>query len=377
MKRKILVLGSLSSSLRNFRGPLICAFKERGLEAHVAAPELNEDEDTVAWLNEKNIHGHAVPLSRTGLSPVGDLVSLKSLVALMKDIRPDYFLGYTIKPVIWGLIGAWLARVPNRVALITGLGYAFTGEAKGKRAIIQSVARGLYKFALRRSSLIFFQNPDDKADFQRLGLLPPNVPLEVINGSGVDVDAFEVAPFPSRPIRFLLIARLLGDKGIREYAAAAKKVKEMHPEVEFHLVGGLDPNPDGISGEEVKGWHSARNLIWHGALTDVRPAIAESHVYVLPSYREGTPRTVLEAMAMGRPVITTDAPGCRETVVDGENGYLVPVKSVDALVGAMLKFIETPENIELMGTNARRVIDTKYDVRQVNQMMLEAMGLHV
>lgn len=376
MRRKILVLGSVSRSLRNFRGHLVCAFKDQGLEVHAAAPELNEDEQTVAWLSEKNIHGHAVPLSRTGLSPVADLASLKSLVTLMKDILPEYFLGYTIKPVIWGLIGAWLARVPNRVALITGLGYAFTGEAKGKRAVIQSVARGLYKFALRRSTLIFFQNPDDRADFQRLGLLPANVPVKIVNGSGVDVDAFEVAPFPSRPIRFLLIARLLGDKGIREYAAAAKKVKERHPEVEFHLVGGLDPNPDGISEEEVKSWHRAGGLIWHGSLTDVRPAIAESHVYVLPSYREGTPRTVLEAMAMGRPVITTDAPGCRETVVDGENGYLVPVKSVDALVEAMLKFIEAPENIDSMGKNARQVVDAKYDVRKVNQVMLEAMGLH-
>lgn len=377
MTKKILVLGSLSSSLRNFRGPLVCAFKEQGLEPYVAAPELNKDGDTVAWFNDKNIHSHSVPLSRTGLSPVGDLTSLISLVALMKEIRPDYFLGYTIKPVIWGLIGAWLAGVPNRVALITGLGYAFTGEARGKRAVIQNIARGLYKFALQRSTLIFFQNPDDRADFQRLGLLPTNVPVKIINGSGVDVDAFEAVPFPSRPIRFLLIARLLGDKGIREYAAAAKKVKERHPEVEFHLVGGLDPNPDGISEEEVKGWHNAGDLIWHGALTDVRPAIAESHVYVLPSYREGTPRTVLEAMAMGRPVITTDAPGCRETVVDGENGYLVPVKSVDALVEVMLKFIETPEKIELMGQYARRVVDTKYDVRKVNQVILDAMGLHV
>ncbi len=377
MTKKILVLGSLASSLRNFRGPLICAFKEQGLEAHVAAPELNTDADTVGWLTDRNIHSHTVPLARTGLSPVGDIVSLKSLVALMKDIRPDYFLGYTIKPVIWGLIGAWLARVPNRVALITGLGYAFTGEAKGKRAVIQSIARGLYKFALRRSTLIFFQNPDDRADFQRLGLLPRNVPVKIISGSGVDLSFFEVMPFSSRAIRFLLIARLLGDKGIREYAAAAKKVRERHKKVEFHLVGGLDPNPDGISEEEIKGWHSAGDLIWHGPLTDVRPAIAESHVYVLPSYREGTPRTVLEAMAMGRPVITTDAPGCRETVVDGENGYLVPVKSVDALVEAMLKFIEAPEKIESKGRSARKVVEAKYDVRKVNQEMLAAMGLNV
>lgn len=377
MTSKILVLGSLAYSLRNFRGPLICAFRDYGLSVHAAAPGLDAHDETRKWLAVKNIQSHSVPLSRAGLSPFNDIASLRAFIRLLMKLRPDYFLGYTIKPVVWGLIAAWIVGVPNRVALITGLGYAFTGEASGKRRLIQKIARGLYSFALRRATLIFFQNPDDRMEFDRLGLLPEGVRVEVVNGSGVDVEAFSPEPFPQHPIRFLLIARLLGDKGIREYAAAAAKVKATHPAVEFHLVGGLDPNPDGISEGEVLRWREAGDIVWHGALSDVRPAIASSHVYVLPSYREGTPRTVLESMAMGRSVITTDAPGCRETVVDGHNGFLVPPRSTDALVEAMLHFVEHPELVSTMGAKARQVAEQKYDVRKVNEFMLEAMGLNV
>lgn len=376
MTAKVLVLGSLASSLRNFRGPLISAVRARGHSVFAAAPDLLEDTDTLAWLSEQGIESHNVPLSRAGLSPLGDLASLRKLIQLMREVQPEYFLGYTIKPVIWGLVASWIAHVPNRAALITGLGYAFTGDAKGKRALIQRIARALYRFALRRATLIFFQNPDDLSDFERFGMLPKGVPVVIVNGSGVDVEAYSPAPLPHEPLRFLLIARLLGDKGIREYVSAAEKVRAFHPGVEFHLVGGLDPNPDGISEEEARGWHDAGSIVWHGALSDVRPAIANAHVYVLPSYREGTPRTVLEAMAMGRPVVTTDAPGCRETVANGDNGFLVPVRSVDALVNAMLRFVEHPHLVAAMGARARQMAEEKYDVLKVNEVMLKAMGLH-
>lgn len=377
MTARVLVLGSLASSLRNFRGPLVAALREQGHSVFAAAPELLEDTDTVAWLAEQGVESYSVPLSRAGLSPFGDLAFLRQLLRLMRAIQPEYFLGYTIKPVIWGLFASWIARVPNRAALITGLGYAFTGETKGKRALIQHIARALYRFALRRATLIFFQNPDDLADFEQFGLLPKGVPVKIVNGSGVDVEAYSPAPLPGGPLRFLLIARLLGDKGVREYVAAAERVRSVQPDVEFHLVGGLDPNPDGIAEEEVRSWHEAGSIVWYGALSDVRPAIANTHVYVLPSYREGTPRTVLEAMAMGRPVVTTDAPGCRETVEDGDNGFLVPVRSVDALVSAMLRFVEHPDLVVTMGTRARQVAKEKYDVHKVNEVMLKAMGLHV
>ena len=174
---------------------------------------------------------------------------------------------------------------------------------------------------------------------------------------------------------FLLIARLLGDKGVREYAEAARIIKQDYPEAEFHLVGWIDDNPSAIEQDELDCWIADQRLQFWGKLSDVRPAIAASSVYVLPSYREGTPRTVLEAMAMGRAVITTDAPGCRETVNHGVNGYLVAVKSVDELVQAMRYFIEDPKLIDYMGQRSREIALNKYDVHQVNRHMLTEMGM--
>ncbi len=372
---RVLIIASLASSLRNFRGPLLEALRARGHTVHAAAPELETDTETRAWLEARGVTCHAYPMARSGLSPIGDLRCFLELYRLMRQVRPDLSLGYTIKPVIWGGLAAWMARVPERVALITGLGYAFSGEAQGKRALVRKIARRLYAIALRRASLAFFQNPDDRADFERWGLLPPGLPVLVVNGSGVDTAAFAPAPLPGTPMRFLLIARLLGDKGIREYAAAAARLRKNWPGAEFHLVGPLDPNPDGIGETEVRGWQEAGHLVWQGARDDVRPALADAHVYVLPSYREGTPRTVLEAMSMGRPVITTDAPGCRETVVDGVNGFLVPPRDVDALATAMERFLIEPDLIQRMGAKSRQHATEKYDIHKVNAVMIDAMGL--
>ena len=167
----------------------------------------------------------------------------------------------------------------------------------------------------------------------------------------------------------------MGDKGVREYAQAAAIIKQKSPEVEFNLVGWIDENPAAITQQELDEWVADGRLKYWGKLSDVRPAIAASSVYVLPSYREGTPRTVLEAMSMGRAIITTDAPGCRETVVHGENGYLVEVKSVQSLVDAMKKFLEQPELVLQMGKRSREIALYKYDVHQVNQHMIQEMGL--
>lgn len=372
---RILVVGPQASGLRNFRGALIEALLSRGHEVVAAAPGLRADGSTREWFEERGVAWQDIPLTRTGLRPDADLRTLFALYRLMRRVRPDVSLCYTVKPVVWGGIAAWWARVPRRVALITGLGYAFTGEARGRRAWIRSLVHRLYAVALRRATLVFFQNPDDRADFTRRGLLPSDLAAVVVDGSGVDVSAFAPAPLPEGPLRFLLIAWLLGDKGIREYVAAAARLRARWPDAEFHLVGPLDPNPDAIAREEVESWHASGNVIWHGPLADVRPAIAAAHVYVLPSYREGTPRTVLEAMAMGRPIISTDAPGCRETVQEGRNGYLVPVRDADALAAAMERFLDRPDLVAGMGQAARRLAEERYDVRKVNTAMLSAMGL--
>jgi glycosyltransferase involved in cell wall biosynthesis len=177
-----------------------------------------------------------------------------------------------------------------------------------------------------------------------------------------------------RPV-FLLIARLIRDKGVFEYADAARILKRRYPEAVFRLLGWFDRHPEAISPKQIDQWQREGIIEYLGETQDVRPFLAESNVYVLPSYREGTPRTVLEAMAMGRPIVTTDAPGCRETVIEGKNGFLVPPRNVDALGKAMERFISTPEIIETMGGESRKFAEMKYDVHKVNYVIMRTMGL--
>ena len=377
---KFLMICSYLPSALNFRGKLLEAIQAKGYEIHVFAPYLTDFADELNQLQQLGYQVHEIPMQRTGTNPIKDLNTLMEMYRLIRQIQPDVVLCYTIKPVIYGTLAAWLARVPKRFALITGLGYAFQNVESGKRSLFQKMVYGLYGYALKHADKVFFQNPDDLKLFQDMHLLEANKPTVVVNGSGVNVQNFEVMPLPLNAqgqvkASFLLIARLLGDKGVREYAGAARIIKAKYPETEFHLVGWIDDNPSAISQAELDTWVSEKTVNYWGKLSDVRPAIAASSVYVLPSYREGTPRTVLEAMAMGRAVITTDAPGCRETVSNGVNGYLVGVKSVDDLVQTMQYFVEDPKLITYMGQRSREIVLNKYDVHQVNKHMMTEMGL--
>ncbi|CAG9169599.1 N, N'-diacetylbacillosaminyl-diphospho-undecaprenol alpha-1,3-N-acetylgalactosaminyltransferase [Cupriavidus pampae] len=365
------MIASFAESLIGFRGPLIAALQASGLDVHVAAPGLPAGDPVRARLEAQGLTVHDVRMQRVGTNPLVDLGTTIQLYRLMRRIRPDCVMGYTIKPVIYGTLAAWLARVPRRFALITGLGYAFQQEGGGMRELVQR----MYAAALQRVRKVFFQNPDDRDLFLERGILAADTPSCVVNGSGVDVSAFSVAPLPGKTTRFLLIARLLGDKGVREFVEAARRVRAERSDATFVLVGWIDTNPNAIAQDELDTWVRDGVVEYLGKLSDVRPAIAESTVYVLPSYREGTPRTVLEAMAMGRAVITTDAPGCRETVVDGDNGFLVPVKSVDALEVAMRRFLDDPDLATRMGRRAREIAEDKYDVNKVNAVMLSEMEI--
>ncbi|WP_312080629.1 glycosyltransferase family 4 protein [Acinetobacter schindleri] len=377
---KFLMISSFLPSVLNFRGKLLEAIASGGYEIHIMAPEFASFPEELQKLQALGYHLHEIPMQRTGTNLLADLKLLKNLYQQIRHIQPDYVLSYTIKPVIYGTLASWLAKVPHRFALITGLGYAFQNVESGKRSLFQKMVHGLYAQALKHSDKVFFQNPDDLKLFQDMHLLEANKPTVVVNGSGVNVQDFDVMPLPKNKegqvkASFLLIARLLGDKGVCEYAESARIIKAQYPEAEFHLVGWIDDNPSAIAQAELDEWVGDGRLKYWGKLSDVRPAIAESSVYVLPSYREGTPRTVLEAMAMGRAIITTDAPGCRETVSHGINGYLVEVKSVDDLVQSMQYFIEDPKLIELMGQRSREIALNKYDVHQVNKHMLREMGI--
>lgn len=365
----ILVIAGYAPSLSIFRGPLLKAMKTTGRRVIAAAPDLKADD-----LAALGVECRDIPLSRTGVNPLADLRLMQSLVRLMRRERPTVVLGYTAKAVIYGMLAAAVAKVPRRYALITGLGYAFAEEGKG--SLVRRVQEKLYRAALRQTTTVFFQNRDDPELFRRLGLLPQGLPVVVVDGSGVDLKVFARAPIPDGPARFLLIARLIAAKGIREYAAAARIVRQRYPDTEFHLVGGMDTNPDALSTAEIKAWTDDGTLLWHGELKDVRQQIAAAHVYVLPSfYREGVPRSILEALAMGRPVITTDAPGCRETVVEGQNGFLVPPRDAQALAAAMERFIADPHLAQTMGERSRTLAESRFDVNKVNAAMLREMEL--
>lgn len=377
-----LIISSYLPSVLNFRGKLLEAIAQKGFSIHILAPDLNVFGTEKKKLEELGYFVHSIPMQRTGTNPIADLKTLFAIYRISRKIKPDYMLAYTIKPVIYGGLATWMANVPHRYSLITGLGYAFQNieENGGQRSFFQKVVHGLYQQSLKHSHKVFFQNPDDLKLFQDLKLINHTLPAVVVNGSGVNVGEFDVMPLPQDnlqqvKISFLLIARLLIDKGVREYAEAARQVKHKYPHVEFHLVGWIDENPTAISQLELDQWIVDGRLKFWGKLTDVRPAISACSVYVLPSYREGTPRTVLEAMAMGRAIITTDAPGCRETVEDGQNGFLIEVKSVDSLVQAMEKMIMQPELITIMGQQSREIALNKYDVHQVNQHMMREMEL--
>jgi glycosyltransferase involved in cell wall biosynthesis len=372
LHKRLMIFGSHARSLVNFRGPLIFSLAKCGYEIVAVAPDI--DKETADALNQLGAKSREIPLQNVSINPLALLRSLRATRMLVRQERPDVLLAYTITPIIVAALVGHAERVSKVISLITGAGYAFTSGREPTRLISRAAASLLYRLALKRSHVIVFQNPDDEALFRRLHLVSRDQTTHIVNGSGVDLDHFYLAPLPKRTA-FLMIARLLKDKGIREFADAAKRLKVKHPEIPILLVGDLDPSPDSLSREELD--ELVRSGIdYKGYLTDVRPMIATASVYVLPSYREGTPRSVLEAMAMGRAIITTDAPGCRETVRNEENGLLVPPRNADSLYQAMLRFVDEPGLAAAMGPASRKLAEEKYDVHQVNANLFRAAGLY-
>lgn len=371
---RILIVASLAESLLNFRGDLIRHLLARGHEVIAAAP--GEAAEVDRKLSSWGVRRIQIGLQRTGSSFASDLRVLAELYRLMRVEKPDVMLAYTIKPVVYGALAARLARVPRRAAMITGLGFAFAPPATLRQGIVRTVARTLYRMAMSCTDTVFFQNPDDEADFRRAGLLHSGQRIAHTGGSGVNLEHFAPVALPGGSLRFLMVARLLVDKGVREYLQAAAQARSSRPDLSFHLVGPFDEHPSAVTRAEVESAVAAGAIVYHGATSDVRPHLADCHVYVLPSYREGTPRSVLEAMAVGRPVITTDAPGCRQTVVPDDNGWLVAPQQAQPLAQAMLRMAELPrEGIERMAARSRALVESRFDVNVVNSQISDALNL--
>lgn len=380
---KVLVLAGLDYSLVNFRLSLLRDLVAAGCEVVAAAPA--ETTGLSERLRAEGVRFRAVALARAGLNPWADFQTYRALRALCVDERPDLVLSYTIKPVIYGSLAARDAGVPRIHALITGLGTAFhTPGAKGW--MLRTVAEFLYRRALAGCSGVFVQNGDIERLFVERGLAERGK-LTLVSGSGIDTGHFTPSPVPET-VRFLYLGRLLRDKGLAELAEAAAVVRLARRDVVVSLVGPLDQNPTGISAAEVESWVTEGVVERHEACDDVRPHLAACSVYVLPSYHEGMPRSVLEAMAAGRAIITTDTTGCRETiervpgarpdrdgVEEGANGLLVRVRSASSLAAAMLRLAASPEKVRAMGARSRQIAEQRFDVRMVNRLMLERMGV--
>jgi glycosyltransferase involved in cell wall biosynthesis len=367
---KIVVLSSHTSSLFWFRMDMMKDFIKKGHK--VIALGSEPEADWKGKFQEHNIQYRQLYVERNGLNPLKDLRTFRSLHEFMKKERPDKVFAYQAKTVVYGSIAAKLNGIYEVFPLIAGLGSIFRGKGF-KNRIVKTIMKMQYWAACKCSKKVFFQNLDDKHEFIQNRLINDDKAV-IINGSGVDIEKFKPTPFPKEPA-FLFIGRLIKDKGIMEYLKACKEVKRKYPNIRCLLVGPYDSNPSALKPEELNSYIESGIIEYFGEQSDVRPFIAQCSTYVLPSYHEGTPKTVLEAMAMGRSIITSDAPGCRETVTDGVNGYLIKVKDTQGLVNKMEYLISDREVRQNMGAESVKIARSKYDVKIINQSIMQIMEL--
>ncbi len=366
--KRVIVIEGYEPSVIKSRLLLLQAMAQAGYEVHVIAPE---GEETKKILHENKIYYHAINNNRHSVSLKNDISYFLQLYKKIKEINPEICLTYTIKPGIYGILAATCAKVKNRYAVITGLGYSFIATGI-KAAIVKKVVSCLYLLSFSFCNKVIFQNEDDCDYFCQLKLVKREK-TAIVHGSGIDLTYFTPQPFPKN-LCFLMISRFLPEKGIFEYVEACRRIKNEHPNVCCFLIGYIDNAQCGIDDATIATWQTY-GIEYLGGQDDVRSALGKTSVYVLPSYREGIPRSALEAMATGRPIITTDAPGCRQTVNDGKNGFLVPIKNSEALYRAMLHFINNPELIFSMGEASLTIARENFEVTKINKYMLTSMKL--
>lgn len=368
---KIILLGTTAFNSIIFRQDLIKELVSNGHEVYVFGLCFSPDEDD--QLRALGATPVAYSFSRTGLNPFRDIKDTLKLARQIKAIRPDLVFSYFAKPVVFGTIAAKIAGVPRRIAMLEGLGFTFTEQPNGlpfKTKLIRSVQVLLYRLAFPLLERIIFLNPDDPVDLVEKYKLKVKQ-VSVLGGIGLNLADYPYSVPQAEPVRFIFIGRLLAEKGVNEYIAAAQLVRQRYPEAEFVMLGGLDEaNPGGLTRIELDTLIAQGAVIHLGHVDNVGEWLANSSVFVLPSYREGVPRSTQEALAIGRAVITTDVPGCRETVVDGVNGFFVPPWSSEQLAEKMIRFIEQPELIEQMGKESYRIAQEKFDAHEVNQRLV-------
>ena len=374
----VVIIGTVATSFYSFRADLIRTLLKKGHQVYAFTSEYTaEDLKKIEKLGATPI---TYTLNRGGLNPLADMVATYRLSKKIKIINPDLVFSYFSKPVIFGTLAAKLAKAPRVVGMLEGLGYTFTEQPEGlgkKTQLIKKIQVFLYKIALPQLDQLIFLNPDDPKDLlEKYAINVKNV--EVLGGIGLNLQDYPYQPLSNihLPLKFLFIGRLLKEKGIHEFVQAARLVKKIYPDTEFTVLGAIDHhNLGALQQTELDTLISSHIIQYPGHVSNIKDWIAGSHVFVLPSYREGVPRSTQEAMATGRAIITTDVPGCRETVVDGVNGFLVPKWDPEALAEKMIYFIEYPEQVRLMGAESYKIAVEKFDAEKVNQRLVNILGL--
>lgn len=368
----ILFIAANTRSLAVNRGALIQALQERGLSVGALVP----DDEYLPELKARRVTTWRYHLERHSMGVWGEVSRFLELRRQIREIAPRAVLAYSVKPIILGIPAARLAGVNETYCLTTGLGYLY-GHQDLRSRLIRPVVSHCYALSGSLSRTFFLQNPDDRDELQQNVLFRHFTHSVVVNGSGVDLDDYPYSEAPTSPLRFLFMGRFLKDKGLREFVSAARKLSPWHPGVEFIALGEADETMvNAIGAAEVARWREEGIVTLPGKVRDVREHLRAASVMVLPSYyREGVPRSLLEAMSMGRAVITCDSPGCRETVEEGVNGWLVPPGDVDALAARMETFIEKRGLVRRMGQAGRALAEARFTTALVNQQMLSEMPI--
>ena len=370
--KKILVLGGEPTSLLNFRGHLIKKFLHKGFKVITSANGI--DDDVRRILSQMGAEFYPASFSRNGLNPLGDFLYSIRLAKLIHKVKPDIILPYTIKPVIYGCLVAKLFGLSKIYPIITGLGHVFVNGDTLKANMLRKLVKLLYRIALNGATCVFFQNLEDEKDFRRSRIISSKTQSVRLMGSGVDLNHFQFQKLSCDKVEFLMVARLLAEKGLMEYIEASRLLGNRKDEAKFSLLGPFDTNPACVGEAELDEWSKTGVIEYLGATNDVRPFLRKCSVFILPSYREGMPRSTLEALAIGRPVITTNVPGCRDTVVDEYNGFLVPVKDPKSLARAMSWCIDNRDNLPLMGKRSRRIAEEKFNVEDINNTIFDIIA---
>jgi glycosyltransferase involved in cell wall biosynthesis len=360
-RAKMLFVDNDVNSFYSYRVGVACAARDAGFEVHVAAPHGK----AVEILERKGFVFHAISMTRSGTRPWKEVGTIFELIRLFRQIQPDLVHLVRLKPVLYGGLAAHGARVPAVVNLLTGLGYVFTAETR-KAAMLRKIVSLSCKVAFRhKNQRVIFQNPDDRAVFVDNHILSMQQTV-LIKGSGVDVEVYRPMPEPEGVPVVLLASRMLRDKGVTEFVEAARALKSAGVAARFVLVGDTDPgNPTAISDEQLREWHASGVVEWWGHQTEMQGVLSQAHIVCLPSFREGVPKVLIEAAACGRPIVTTDAPGCREIVRHSENGLLVPVRNSQALAEALRTLIEDPALRMRMGNRGREIVVQEFSLERV------------